>query len=152
MRLFEVTVPSDWIDYNGHMTEYRYTQCFADATDALLQMIGADADYVQRGHSYYTVESHVRLLDEAKLGDALYVDAQLLPSDGKKIHTFMSLFRASDDMLLSTYENLMLHISSQEGRSVPPLPAIMTKLAPLAEVHASLPRPEAAGRWVGMRR
>ena len=26
----------EWIDYNGHMTEHRYLQCFGEATDALL--------------------------------------------------------------------------------------------------------------------
>lgn len=151
LKLLEVKVPVAWIDYNGHMTEYRYTQCFADACDALLQLVGADIDYVKAGHSYYTVESHVRLLAEAKLGDALYVTAQLLPSDGKKIHTFMWLYRASDDTLLSTYEHLMLHVSSKEGRSVPPLPEVMRKLKPLIEAHAVLAAPDAAGRSVGQR-
>ncbi|WP_353816935.1 thioesterase family protein [Mesorhizobium sp.] len=89
--------------------------CFADASEALLQMVGVDTDYVKACHSYYTVESHVRLLAETKLGDALYVKAQLLPSDGKKIHSFMSLYRASDDTLLSTCEHLMLHVSSKES-------------------------------------
>ena len=28
------TVPPDWTDYNNHMNEARYLQCFADATDA----------------------------------------------------------------------------------------------------------------------
>ncbi|MER8541354.1 thioesterase family protein [Mesorhizobium sp. M1334] len=149
LTLLEVTVPAAWIDYNGHMTEYRYTQCFADACDALLLLIGADADYVKAGHSYYTVESHVRLLGEAKLGDALYVEAQLLPSDGKKVHAFMSLHRASDGRLLSTYENLMLHVSSSEGRSVAPLPKIMATLQPLLDAHANLPSPDGAGRSVG---
>ncbi|WP_192258026.1 carnitine 3-dehydrogenase [Mesorhizobium caraganae] len=152
LKLLELKVPAAWIDYNGHMTEYRYTQCFADACDALLQLIGADIEYVKAGHSYYTVESHVRLLAEAKLGDALYVKAQLLPSDGKKIHTFMWLYQASDETLLSTYEHLMLHVSSKENRSIPPLPEVMRKLKPLIEAHAVLPAPDAAGRSVGQRK
>ncbi|MER8498407.1 carnitine 3-dehydrogenase [Mesorhizobium sp. M1312] len=149
LRLLDVKVPAAWIDYNGHMTEYRYTQCFADATDVLLQQCGVDMDYVKGGHSYYTVESHVRLLAEAKLGDALYVKAQLLPSDGKKIHCFMSLHRASDNEVLSTYESVMLHVSLKGKRSVPPQPAIMEKLKPILEAHAALPMPEAVGRSIG---
>lgn len=127
------------------MTEYRYTQCFADATEVLLHQCGADIDYIKGGHSYYTVESHVRLLAEAKLGDALYVTAQLLPSDGKRIHSFLLLVRASDDTLLSTYESVMLHVSLKEKRAVPPPPSIIEKLTPLLEAHSSLPMPEAAG-------
>lgn len=152
IRLLDIKVSPSWVDYNGHMTEFRYSQCFADSGDALLRLIGVDMDYVAAGHSYYTVESHNRLLDEAKLGDALTVKAQILPSDGKKLHTFMWLYRASDDALLATCEHLMLHVSSTEGKSVPPLPEIMVKLQPLIDAHAKLEKPEAAGRSVGQKK
>src|SRR5690606_29746827 len=142
LRLLDVKVHPSWVDYNGHMTEYRYGQCFADGGDALLRLIGVDMDYVAAGHSYYTVESHIRFLDEAKLGDSLVVTAQVLPSDGKKIHTFMWLRRASDGALLATCEHLMLHVSSKEGKTAPPLPAVLEKFQPLVEAHAGLPLPE----------
>src|SRR3546814_13737188 len=60
----ERRVAPDWTDYNNHMTESRYLQCFADASDALLRLIGVDADYVAGGGSYFTVETHHRHLDE----------------------------------------------------------------------------------------
>ncbi|MDI7924167.1 carnitine 3-dehydrogenase [Ferirhizobium litorale] len=152
LNLLEIKVNPSWVDYNNHMTEYRYTQCFADGSDALLRLIGVDMEYVADGHSYYTVESHVRLLDEAKLGDNLVVTMQILPSDGKKVHSFMWLRRASDGALLSTCEHLMLHVSSKEGKSVPPLPSVLEKLQPLIDAHAGLPLPEGAGRHVGQKR
>lgn len=152
LKLLETRVHPSWIDYNGHMTEYRYSQCFADAGDALLRLIGVDMDYVAAGHSYYTVEHHTRLLDETKLGDTIQVTAQILPSDGKKIHTFMWLRRAADGTLLATCEHLMLHVSSAEGKAVPPLPAVMEKFRPLADAHADLPLPEGAGRHVGQKK
>ncbi|MER9281600.1 thioesterase family protein [Mesorhizobium sp. M0522] len=149
LKLFEVKVAPAWVDYNGHMTEYRYSQCFADASDVILRLIGVDMAYVKAGRSYYTVEGHVRLLAEAKLGDALYIKAQFLPSDGKKIHTFMSLYRASDDNVLATCEHLMLHVSSKEGRSVTPPAEILSRLIPFIGAHADLPAPEGKGRFVG---
>jgi carnitine 3-dehydrogenase len=152
IRLLDIKVHPSWVDYNGHMTEYRYSQCFADSADAMLRLIGVDMDYVAAGHSYYTVENHVRLLDEAKLGDALYVKAQIMPSDGKKLHSFMWLHRSSDDALLSTCEHLMLHVSSSEGKAVPPLPAVMAKLQPMIDAHARLSMPEGAGRSVGQKK
>ena len=57
-------VPPDWTDYNGHMNEARYLQAFADATDAFLRLIGVDAGYIATGGSYFTVETHLRHLDE----------------------------------------------------------------------------------------
>lgn len=152
IRLASFKVHPSWVDYNGHMTEYRYSQCFADSADALLRLIGAGMDYVAAGHSYYTVENHVRLLDECKLGDALYVDAQLLPSEGKKLHSFFWLRRAENDAVVATCEHLMLHVSSAEGRTVPHLPAVLAKLEPLISAHAELNAPEAAGRHVGQKR
>jgi carnitine 3-dehydrogenase len=71
LEVHRVTVDSDWIDYNGHMTEHRYVQVFGNATDTLLERIGVDAAYVVAGHSYYTVETHVRHLGEASRGDPL---------------------------------------------------------------------------------
>jgi carnitine 3-dehydrogenase len=152
LKLLEPKVHPSWVDYNGHMTEFRYSQCFADAADALLRLIGVDMDYVAAGHSYYTVEAHNQWLDEAKLGDTLTVKAQILPSDGKKIHTFMWLHRASDDALLATCEHLMLHVSSKEGKAVPPLPEVLAKFKPLMDAHAGLPLPANAGRVVGQKK
>src|SRR5690242_3732989 len=34
LSLFETRVAPEWIDYNGHMTESRYLQVFADSSDA----------------------------------------------------------------------------------------------------------------------
>jgi carnitine 3-dehydrogenase len=152
IRLSEFKVQPSWVDYNGHMTEYRYSQCFADSADALLRMIGADMQYVAEGHSYYTVENHLRLLDECKLGDGLYVTAQLLPSDDKKLHSFLWLQRISDDRIVATCEHLMLHVSSQEGKAVPALAQIRARLEPLLAAHALLDKPEAMGRHVGQKR
>ncbi|MBO3760905.1 carnitine 3-dehydrogenase [Ciceribacter sp. L1K22] len=152
IRLLDTKVNPSWVDYNGHMTEFRYNQCFADSGDALLRLIGVDMDYVAAGHSYYTVEAHNQWLDEGKLGDSLYVKAQILPCDGKKLHTFMWLHRASDDALLATCEHLMLHVSSKEGKVVPPLPAVLQKLEPLLAAHAGLPLPASAGRVVGQKK
>ena len=47
-----------WIDYNGHMTEFRYVQVFSDSCEALLRRVGLHDDYVAAGHSYYTAETH----------------------------------------------------------------------------------------------
>ena len=63
-------VPLDWTDYNGHMTESRYLQAFADATDRFMEIIGCDADYIASGGSYFTAETHIRHIDEVHGGRA----------------------------------------------------------------------------------
>jgi carnitine 3-dehydrogenase len=88
LALIETRVPAAWIDYNGHMTEHRYLQLFGETTDALLRLIGVDTDYVAGGHSYYTVETHLRHLGEAKLGESLSTTCQVLSVDEKRLHVF----------------------------------------------------------------
>ncbi|WP_193393694.1 thioesterase family protein, partial [Rhizobium ecuadorense] len=77
--------------YNGHMTEHRYLQVFGDTSDALLRLIGVDLAYVEAGRSYYTVETHIRHLGEAKLGQAIHSTCQILSVDEKRLHVFHTL-------------------------------------------------------------
>ena len=90
-------MPEEWLDYNGHMTEYRYLQVMADATDVFLPRIGADPQYAAAGHSYYTVETHIRHLGQAHRGDRLIVDTRLLGHDAKRLHLFHEVRRDGDE-------------------------------------------------------
>ncbi|MCK0206627.1 carnitine 3-dehydrogenase [Starkeya koreensis] len=151
LALHEARVSPAWIDYNGHMTEHRYLQVFGDATDALLRLIGVDLAYVEAGRSYYTVETHIRHLDEARLGEALKVTTQLLAVDGKRLHLFHRLF-AGEGREIATAEQMLLHVDTKAGRAVPAPEAVLAKLSPIAQAHARLAVPEGAGRSVGAKK
>ena len=151
LSIFEATVLPSWIDYNGHMTEYRYLHVFGDTTDALLRLIGADRDYVAGGYSYYNVESHIMHLDEAKLGERLTTTTQVLSSDEKRIHLFHTI-HADDDRAVATAEQLLLHVDSKAGKACPALPHVQEAVAAIAAAHAEMPRPASAGRHTGQRR
>ena len=45
LSFYQAEVHSDWIDYNGHMSESFYLYAFGDASDALFRHIGIDEDY-----------------------------------------------------------------------------------------------------------
>lgn len=152
LRLVDTKVNAAWVDYNGHMTEHRYLQLFGDTSDALLKVIGVDFAYVEAGHSYYTVETHIRHLGEAKLGQALYTTLQLLSSDEKRIHFFTRIHDAASGDVIATAEQMMLHVDAKAGKSVPAPAEVMAKLKPIAEGHAKLDAPDGAGRHVGQKR
>ena len=78
--LFKTRVQDGWVDYNGHMTEFRYLQVLGDATDAFLIHIGLDAGYRATGHSAYTVETHIRHLDEVRAGAPIRVETRATSS------------------------------------------------------------------------
>lgn len=144
-------VPRSWTDYNGHVNESHYLEVFAQATDRTMELIGAGADYVAAGRSYFTVESHLRHLDEVRGGDRIRVTTQLLGGAGKKLHLFHRLEKIAGE-LAATGEHLLLHVDLETRRSCPPQPAVGARLARLLSRHAELPHPEGAGRSVGQGR
>ncbi|HEV7305603.1 carnitine 3-dehydrogenase [Ensifer sp.] len=152
LRIVDTKVSAAWVDYNGHMTEHRYLQVFGDTTDGLLRLIGVDLDYVRDGHSYYTVETHIRNLGEARLGDALYSTCQVLSSDEKRLHIFSTIYNAATNEAVATAEQMTLHVDSKAGKAVPAPAHVLSKLAAIAEAHAQLPAPEGVGRFVGQKR
>ncbi|UWQ85735.1 carnitine 3-dehydrogenase [Leisingera caerulea] len=143
-------VPQSWTDYNGHMNEAHYTEASAQATDRFMEMIGCDAAYIAAGGSYFTVENHVRFLDELHEGDALTVTTQVLTGEGKKMHLFHRLF-GPEGKLAATVETLLLHMDLNARGTSLPSPQVADKLASYAAAHAGLPLPEGAGRHVGQR-
>lgn len=144
----ERRIPPDWTDYNNHMNEARYLQCFGDASDALMRMIGCDADYIASGGSYFTVETHIRHLQEVAVNESVYTRTQVLEAKGKKLHLFHFLHHA-DGRLLATGEHMLIHVSLQTRTACEPALNIQKKLTDIATRHARLERPEGAGRAVG---
>ena len=151
LRTLERSVPPDWTDYNNHMNESRYLQCFADASDAFLRMIGVDAAYVASGGSYFTVETHIRHIREVAAMEPVYVDTQVLEGKGKKIRLFHSLHHG-DGTLLASGEHMLIHVSLETRAANDPAPHVADALARFAAAHADLPPPEGAGRAVGQPR
>ncbi|MBX4904877.1 carnitine 3-dehydrogenase [Rhizobium bangladeshense] len=152
LRLVETKVSPAWVDYNGHMTEHRYLQVFGDTSDALLRLVGVDLAYVEAGHSYYTVESHIRHLGEAKLGQAIHSTCQVLAADDKRLHVFHTLYDTATEEALATAEHMLLHVDSKAGKAVPAPAAVLDKVKTIAAAHSELALPEGAGRHVGERR
>ena len=146
----QMQVLPGWIDYNGHMTESRYLFAASETCDALLRLIGADMDYVKGGHSYYTAETHIMHLGEAKLGDRLTGTVQVLSADEKRLHLFTRVLR--DGVAVATVEQMCLHVDVAAGKTCPAAPEVLAKLMPIAEAHKALAKPEAVGRFTGQRK
>jgi carnitine 3-dehydrogenase len=151
LLLLEGRVEPGWLDYNGHMNESRYLQVFSTSSDVLLGMIGADTDYVARGHSFYTAETHLIHRRELRKDAAFYVTAQILGADAKRLHVWQTMHRASDDEVVASGEHMYLHVDAVAGKACPALPEIREKLDPIVAAHAGLPRPADAGRGIGIR-
>ncbi len=146
----QMQVLPGWIDYNGHMTESRYYFANSETVDAFLRLIGAGMDYVAAGHSYYSAETHIRHLGEAKLGDRLTGTVQIISADEKRFRSFVRIMKG--EVCVATVEQLCLHVDMQAGKTVPASAEVWAKLRAVAEAHSTLPMPDGAGRAVGQGR
>src|SRR3984957_18624698 len=149
LRVLSSVVRPEWVDYNRHMSDFRYSQLFGDAMDALFRRVGVDEAYRGTGRMYYTVENHVRHVGEAKEGETLYVTAQVLGVDEKRLHVFQRLHRGRDDKQIATAEQMYLHVDTSAAKAAPADPKVRAKLESMRDAHAGLPVPPEVGRSIG---
>ena len=152
LSLHAAVVDPSWVDYNGHMTEARYLHVFAESTDAFLRHVGIDSAYLGRGHSAYTVETHLRHLREVAGLEPLRVTTQVLGADDKRLHLFHEMSHARTGDALATGEHLLLHVDTTAGRACPWIDPVAGRVSAAAAAHAELPVPDGAGRAVTLRR
>lgn len=138
----------EWIDYNGHLSEAYYVLVFGFATDALMDRVGLDTAYRERtGCSLYTVEAHVRYLDEVGADTEVEVLTRVIGPGtdrpgAKKVRICHEM--RVEGALAATEELMALHVDQAQGRAVPFPEEVAARLTALAE-----PAPDYAGRSIG---
>jgi len=141
-----------WLDYNGHLNMAYYNVLFDQGADHVFEMIGCGPDYLAaRNMSFFTAEAHVCYVRELKPDAMVSARSQILDFDGKRIQLFQELMHV-DGWLSATCETLLLHIDMSGPRATPMPEDILANVTAMAEAHKSLPRPERAGRSIGIPR
>lgn len=144
LLVHRTTVRSEWVDYNGHMSEWCYLLVIGDSSDAFFRRVGIDDGYRAAGASLFTVETHIRNLLECSEGDSLALTLRVLGVDSKRVHLAHEIVRP-DGGVAATGEQMLLHVDTGTGR-VSPLPAtVLDRVRELVDAHSVLPRPD----WVG---
>lgn len=152
LALHRTPVVEAWTDYNDHMTESAFLLAFGDSSDVFFRMIGVDEAYRAAGSSIYTMETRIRNLREAHIGDPLALTLQVIDHDAKRLHVFHAMINEADGEVLATAEQILVHVDMQAGRSSPFPPEIAERLAAIAKAHAALPMPSTVGVPLGIRR
>ena len=115
---YRTEVIEDWIDYNGHLSEAFYVLVFGFATDAVMDQLGlGSAHRSAHNASLYTVESHIRYLDEVRLGAMLQVSPILVSAGVKKLHLAYEM--RVDGSLVATEEIVAVHVDQDAGTATP---------------------------------
>ncbi|HEX7775735.1 MAG TPA: thioesterase family protein [Parvibaculum sp.] len=146
-------VEPQWVDLNGHMNMAYYHLLFDESLDKAFTDLGIGWDYTQKGEgSAFTAEVHVCYIQELLEGDPVRVTYQLLDADEKRLHLFGHMYHAEKGYLAATSEQMCIHVD-MKTRRVAPFPEVQRrKVTVMLEAHRLLPRPEQAGRVIGIRR
>ena len=111
-------VQDAWVDYNGHLSEAYYVLVLGHATDAVMEAVGLGPDYrATEDASLYTVEAHVRYLEEVPAGSELEVRSSVIGVAPKLLWIWHEL--RVEGRLRATEEVLGVHVV---GGSSAPLP------------------------------
>ena len=148
IRIWSTTVPPEWSDYNGHMSEGWYGVAFGAASDELLVHLGFGAPYRDAHGTFYTAETRIRFLREVHEGATICADTWLLGADAKRLHVLHHLIAGDDPEPVATQESMMLHVSQDEcgaPRVGPMSEPLLTMSLDLAAAHASLPPADHVG-------
>ncbi|MGV8996716.1 MAG: thioesterase family protein [Parvibaculaceae bacterium] len=146
-------VEKAWVDLNGHMNMAYYHLVFDESLDVAFSGLGIGWDYTQKGiGSCFTAEVHVCYIDEVKENAPLRITYQLLDWDAKRIHIFGHMYHAETGALAATSEQMCIHVDMATRRASAFPDDVQKKIAAMMEAHKNLPRPEQAGRVIGIKR
>jgi acyl-CoA thioester hydrolase len=138
-------VHSDWIDYNGHLSEPYYVLVFGHATDAVMDRVGLGPERrTDTATSLFTVEAHVRYLDQVPPEAELEVRSWVIGATGKLLRIWHEMW--VEGTLRATEEVLGVHVDVRSGRSAP-FPEEVRRVV----AAAVLPPPAEAGLAISLR-
>lgn len=142
-----------WIDHNGHLNMAYYHVLFDRAVDEAFEILGLGPDYVAtRNGSTFTAETHVLYRRELLLRHAVRTTVQLVDFDEKRLHLYQEVRHASEGWVAATSESLHLHVEMGARRVAPFPDDILRNLDTMRASHGHMPRPEVAGRVIGLAR
>ncbi len=135
-------VLDEWIDYNGHLSEPYYVLVLGRATDAVMDAIGIDEQFrSDEDASLFTVEAHIRYLDQVGPRTDLEARSEIIGASGKLLWIWHELY--AEGRLRATEEILGVYVDTGSGKSAPFPVEIAARIAELR-----VDPPEHAGRSI----
>ncbi len=145
----KTTVPSQWIDVNGHMNATHYGLIVYEAHFNFTQEIGLGDDYVKEtDFGKVVLESHMIYEQEVSEGDELEIRSWLLAVDAKRLHFFYEMYNLSKGHRAAAAEQVDIHVDLNKRLSAPLPEKIYEELKERVAANLKLPTPHKVGSTI----
>ena len=153
IRTRTLTVPADWIDYNGHMNVSYYLRAFDLSLDDVFDMLGLGEELVaEHRMGPMAIVNTIHYMDELLEGQRFACDFQVLDADHKRMHYFVTMHHLDKETVAATMEGLSMNVDLEARRSTDYPAESLARVEAMKAAHADLPRPENAGATIGIKR
>lgn len=147
------TAPLAWQDFNGHVNVACYYDLHMRGAEAAMEALGVDADYRERtGWSVFSVEQHLRFLDEVHVGDEVSVHLRWVDRGDKVMQAISFVVNRSTGRVANSLEVLEAHVDLTTRRACSWDPAVAERIDALVAAHTALPWPAPVSGAIAVRR
>ena len=118
LKLHSEPVQDEWLDAYGHLNEAYYLVPFSNTTWIMQDYFEIGVEYFEKtGCAMYTVETHLRYLNDVRKPAVMNIETIILGSDPKKIWFAHQML--VNDTISATAEFMVLHYDTRQGRTIP---------------------------------
>lgn len=145
--------PPEWQDGNGHVNVRRFYDLHMRGAHAALTAIGLDDEYrSSTGQSVFSVEQHIRYLDEVHVGDEVSVHLRWVARGDKVLHAMSFVVDRTTGRVVNVLEMLEAHVDLTTRRACSWAPTLAARIDDAVRAHEELPWPAPTSGAVGVRR
>jgi len=147
LKLHSEPVQDQWLDAYGHLNEAYYLVPFSNATWVMQDHFGVGVEYFDRtGCAIYTVETHMRYLNDVRKPALMEIESMILGSDPKKFWFAHQMI--VDGTVCATAEFMVLHYNTREGQTEAMPDVVLDKLK-TGEIRS---KPAWVGRKISLKK
>jgi acyl-CoA thioester hydrolase len=117
---FQMTVPPDYEDANGHMNIKFYIAIFEQAWYPFLAQFSLPPDFeAQHGTGGFDLEHHLHYLNEVRIGDTVAVYMRLVGRSPKRLHGMAFMLNQTRQQVAATFEFVTVYVDLQTRKTAP---------------------------------
>lgn len=124
-RVFACDVDPAWIDYNGHLRDGFYAVIASASIDALMDDLGLDEAYREQTRcTLYTLEMHLRFLQEIKGNARVLLESFPVEVDAKRLRLLIAMRSEGNDATAAVIDTMLMHVHQGVTVKAEPFPEI----------------------------